>query len=344
MKITLQKIADLSGFSITTVSRALAGYSDVNETTRQKIRQLADELGYVPSQIGRNLQSQKSNIIGIIFPLDEDFSNSFFMELIAGLTQSLAKHHYDLLISVKQPGSQEIEDYQRLVVSSRVDGIIIARTLIDDPRIKYLQEQGFPFVVSGHDESANYPFIDVDGFEGFYKLAQHFIELGHRDIAIINGSDRFAFAHRRFAGYKQALSDHGLSLREDYIAEGNLTKGDGVECTRRLLELPQRPTAIIACNDMMALGAMQVARQRGLVIGRDISIGGFDDIPLAAVADPPLTTIRQPIQEIGRQLVDMLIALIDRKTVDTTQQLIEPELVVRESSGPPINHADHKRR
>lgn len=337
MKVTLQKIADISGFSVTTVSRALAGYSDVSEKTRQKIQKIADDLGYIPNEIARSLQSQKSNSIGIVFPMDEDFSNSFFMELIAGVAHALSQYHYDLLLSAKLPGEQELQDYQRLVTGSRVDGIIVARTLVDDPRIEYLQSRNFPFVVSGHDDTATYPYIDVDGFDAFYKLTRHFIELGHTHIAIINGPLQFAFAKRRYEGYQQALADHGIPLDPAYVVESDMTKIGGIESAIRLLECEHPPTAIIACNDLMALGTMQALRQNDLTPGLDVAIGGFDDLPLAQAEDPSLTTIRQPIQQIGHQLVDMLISIIRGETLESSQILIEPELIIRESSGPPLN-------
>lgn len=337
MKVTLQKIAEISGFSITTVSRALAGYSDVSEKTRAKIQNIADELGYIPNQIARSLQSQKSNSIGMIFPLDDDFSSSFFMELIAGVAHALSQHHYDLLLSAKLPSEQELDDYKRLVTGGRVDGIIVARTLVDDPRIDYLQSRNFPFVVSGHDDTATYPYIDVDGFDAFYKLTQHFIELGHERIAIINGPLNFAFAKRRYEGYLQALANYDIPIVPDYIVDADMTKMGGINTTNDLLECKFPPTAIIACNDMMALGVMQALRQNDLSPGLDVVVGGFDDVPLAHAEDPPLTTIRQPIQDIGHQLVDMLISIIHGEALDSMQKLIEPELIIRESSGFPLN-------
>lgn len=337
MKVTLQNIADISGFSITTVSRALAGYSDVSEKTRQKIQKIADELGYIPNEIARSLQSQKSHSIGIVFPMGEDFSSSFFMELIAGVAHALSRYHYDLLLSAKMPGEEELQDYKRLVTGSRVDGIIVARTLVNDPRIEYLQSRNFPFVVSGHDDNATYPYIDVDGYDAFYKLTQHFIELGHTRIAIINGPLNFSFAKRRFDGYQGALADYQIPFHEEYVVDSDMTTIGGLESAIHLLECEFPPTAIITCNDLMAIGVMQALRQNDLTPGLDVAVGGFDDLPMVRTEDPPLTTIRQPIQDIGHQLVDMLISIIRGKTLEQDQILIEPQLIIRESSGLPLN-------
>lgn len=333
MKVTLQQIAELSGFSITTVSRALAGYSDVSEQTRQKIQALADELGYVPNQIARSLQSQRANAIGMVLPLDEDFSSSFFMELVASVAQALAHYHYDLLLAAQLPGEYEMADYQRLVTASRVDGMIVARTLVNDPRIAYLQQRNFPFVVLGRDGSTDHPFIDVDGYSGFYRLTEHFIKLGHQRIGIINGPEIFAFARRRFEGYKQALMDHQILFDPELVVEGDLSQISGIRCANQLLNLHPDITALVACNDIMALGAMQAIQQHGWRIGDDIAVGGFDDIALARSSHPPLTTLRQPVIELGRHLVEILLALVLEKPIDCTQILIEPELIIRDSSG-----------
>jgi LacI family transcriptional regulator len=337
MKVTLQTLAKKSGFSITTVSRALAGYPDVNEQTRARIKALADELGYVPNQAARRLQSQQSNTIGLVIPLTDDFSDPFFMELLTGVGRQASTYGYDLLISAHPPGDEEMEAYQRLVSGSRVDGMVLARTHVDDPRIAYLKEVNHPFVVNGRANDDDFPHIDVDGFSSFYMLTEHFIDYGHRDIAYIGCPPDLGYAAARQHGYEAALEAHDIPVHTDFIVDGDLTLPGGVEAAQQLLAMDTRPTAIIAGNDLMALGAIQVCRQRGLTVGEDIAIAGFDDIPLSSHADPPLTTIRQPIREIGYQLVDMLITLIRGEMLDDSQRLIEPELIIRESSGKPLN-------
>lgn len=333
MKVTLQDIATTSGYSVTTVSRALGGHSDVNEKTRHRIQRIAEELGYVPNQAARNLQSQKANAVALVIPLDEDFSNSFFMELLVSSAKRLASHEYNLLISAETPNDAELMSYQRLVAGGHVDGIIVARVQVDDPRIAYLQSKHLPFVAYGHDDNNEHPFIDVDSFSGTYQLTHHFIEQGHRRIAMITGPEHFSFAQKRLAGFRQAMSDHHLPISEAYVIEGQLNTQSGIDCGRQLLALENPPSAIVACNDLQALGAIQVIRASGLVVGKDIAVGGFDDIPLAANADPPLTTVRQPIAEIGEQLVDMLLTLIQKKPSASTQRLTTPALIIRESSG-----------
>lgn len=337
MKVTLQTLAEKSGFSITTVSRALAGYSDVNEQTRARIKALADELGYVPNQAARRLQSQQSNTIGLVIPLTDDFSDPFFMELLTGVGRQASTYGYDLLISAHPPGEEEMEAYQRLISGSRVDGMVLARTHVNDPRIAYLKDVNHPFVVNGRANDDDFPFIDVDGFRSFHILTEHFIDYGHRDIAYIGCPPDLGYAAARQHGYEASLADHRIPINGDYIVEGDLTMPGGVAAAQQLLSLDQPPTAIIAGNDLMALGAMQVCRQQGLIVGEDIAVAGFDDIPLSSHADPPLTTIRQPIREIGYQLVDMLITLIRGEMLDDSQRLIDPTLIVRESSGKPLN-------
>lgn len=335
MKITLKTIAQEAGLSITTVSRALAGYDDVNEDTRKRILDIAERLGYQPNLIARHLRSKSTNTIGMVIPRTAYFSDSFFMELLAGVGRQAAEYGYDLLLSAQLPGEEELAAYRRMVAGSRVDGVALARVLRHDPRIDYLREVRHPFVAFGCSDDGNtYPYIDVDGATGVSHLVEHFASYGHRRIAMILSPWDLAFTVRRHAGYRQGLEQAGLEYREDYVVMGDLTQQSGAAATHRLLDLPEPPTAIIACNDLMALGAMSAVSQHGLRVGHDIAVAGFDDIPAAGNARPALTTVRQPIYEIGRQLVGILVRLIKGQTLDEPHVLIVPDLIIRASSGP----------
>ena len=323
MKVTLKTIADESGFSITTVSRALAGYSDVNEETRQKIVRLAKDLGYVPNLTARQLRGQETRTIGLITPLTPYYTDPFFMELLSGVGRQAAEHGYDLLLSSTPSDSDEVSAYRRIVAGRQVDGVVVARTRHNDPRITYLKEAEHPFVVFGRSASENYPFIDVDGEKGMEMLVHHFALYGHKRIAMILSPRQLAF------------QQNNLTLRQEYIVEGNLSQRSGLESANELLALAEPPTAIIACNDTMALGAMTAIQRHGLHVGGDIAVAGFDDIPAAVDAEPPLTTIRQPIYEIGRQMVMMLIESIENPSKDYQHVLIQPKLIIRGSSGTP---------
>ncbi|MBN2303886.1 MAG: LacI family DNA-binding transcriptional regulator [Anaerolineae bacterium] len=332
MKITLRTIAEESGFSITTVSRALAGYDDVNAETRQHIIEIADRLGYQPNLTARHLRSQQTNTIGMIIPRTAHFSDPFYMELLSGVGREASEYGYDLLLSAQTRSEEELNSYRRIVGGSRVDGIVLARVLVNDPRIDYLQRQRYPFVVFGRVESGECPSVDVDGTAGIRQVIAHFVANGHRRIGVIRSSHALMFTGQRYAGYVQAMESLGLPRVDAYEVEGNLTQQSGQDAAARLLDLPEPPTAILAFNDLMALGAMAAVQQRGLTVGADVAVAGFDDISAAAGATPPLTTVRQPIHDIGSRLASMLIRQIQGQPLDEFQVLVKPELIIRASS------------
>ncbi len=333
MRITLKTIAEEAGLSITTVSRALAGYNDVNEDTRQRILGIADRLGYQPNLTARHLRSKHTQTIGMVVPRTAHFSDPFFMELLAGVGRQASEYGYDLLISAQMRGEEELSAYRRMVAGGRVDGMVVARVLRYDPRIEFLHEARHPFVAFGRSEAQEYPFIDVDGAFGVERLVHHLASYGHQRFGLVQSPPELAFTVQRVGGYLRALEQLDLPFDETYTAEGDLTRQGGMEAGEALLALDDPPTAIIACNDMMALGVMASARHRGLRVGVDVAVAGFDDIPAAVAAEPPLTTVRQPIYGIGYRLAGMLVRIIRGETLTDTQVVLQPEIVIRASSG-----------
>jgi LacI family transcriptional regulator len=334
--VTLKDIAKRVGFSVTTVSRALNDYDDVSEETKRLIRQVAQEMGYYPDATAQKLQKRRTDTIGFIIPtFGPRFSDPFFSELLAGIGNEAANHEFDLLVSTRSPGPQEQQAYQRMVNSKRVDGLLIVRTRSQDERIAYLAGQGFPFVAFGRtDLELDFPYLDVDGTTGLSQAAQHLVDLGHRRIACITAPPELMFTAHRWEGFKRTLERREVPLDESLIITGDLTQKSGYEATNHLLDLPHSPTAILAFNDLMALGAISAIHECGRTVGQDIAIVGFDDIPLAEHSHPPLTTVRQPIYEIGRTICRMLVQLIRGEELEECHVLLQPELVVRESTGP----------
>ena len=335
MAVTLKDIARRLGVSVTTVSRALGGYDDVAEETRQRILQATQEMGYRPHTIAQSLQRKRTNTVGFIIPTAAPrVSDPFFTEILTGIGDEAAEHEFDLLVFTGAPGAQEQEAYERMVGSRRVDGLLVVRTRCRDERITYLVQNGFPFVAFGRsDLDLDFPYVDVDGTKGLDEATQHLIDLGHRRIAYISAPLDLMFASHRLAGYKRALERNGLPVQEKWIAVGRLTQEDGYREGSKLLDLEPAPTAIIAANDLMALGVISAAQERGLTVGRDLAVVGFDDTSLAEHSHPPLTTIHQPIYDIGKMVCRMLIQLIKHEDLAQRQVMLEPTLVIRESSG-----------
>lgn len=334
MPITLKDIARATGFSVTTVSRALNDYSDVAEETKARIKKVAQEMGYYPSATARHLQKRMTDTIGFVIPtFGPRFSDPYFSELLAGIGNEAAEHGFDLLVSTRPPGEKkEKETYRRLVSGRRVDGLLVVRTRQKDWRIAYLAEQAFPFVAFGRSDLAfDFPWLDVDGTSGMEQVTQHLIDRGHRRIAYISAPEGLMFSHHRMNGYRKALEKNSLPFVAEQVAFGDLTQRGGYQAARQLLSFSPPPTAIVGCNDLMALGAFKAAHEQNLVIGQDIAITGFDDIPLAEHAHPPLTTVGQPIYHTGTTICRMLIGLIRQEELEERHVLLKPQFIVRES-------------
>lgn len=335
MTVTIKDIAERTGKSITTVSRALADYDDVAPQTKALVRRVANELGYEPNLLAQRLQKRRTDTIGLILPtFGPRFSDPFFSEFLAGIGNRAARSGFDLLVSTQAPGPDEARAYRRKVQGRQVDGFIVVRTRRQDARIDYLRQAGVPFVVFGRTEGVlDFPFVDEDSVLGMRVMADHLARLGYRRIACIAPPSELMFARHRLQGLREGLATHGMALDESQILTSDLTQRGGYAAAERLLAGANPPEAIAACNDLMALGAMSAAQERGLIVGQDVAITGFDDIPMAEHSHPPLTTLHQPIYEIATMVAEMLLEIIAGRTPEHSQIILEPRLVVRRSCG-----------
>ncbi|MER3514751.1 MAG: transcriptional regulator, partial [Chloroflexota bacterium] len=288
MPVTIRDVAKRLNLSITTVSRALDGYDDVAAETRQRVIAVAREMGYIPSHAARQMRRQRTETLGYILPTAlPRFADPFFSEFIAGLGDEATLHNFDLLVSTAPPGSTaEQALYRRWVQGRRVDGMVLSRMRLDDWRVRYLHEAGLPLVASGRSRTpVDFPYVEVDSRSGFAALVAHLVARGHRRIAYIGAPATLTLQADRFAGYCDGLAAAGITFDPSLVTEGNLTRMGGYQAAQRLLALPQPPTAIVGVNDLTAIGAMRAARERGLVIGRDLAVAGFDGTEDAEHAD-----------------------------------------------------------
>jgi len=336
--VTRDDVARLAGVSSATVSYVINnGPRPVSEETRAKVLRAIEQLGYQPNVTAQNLRRQRTNTIGLVFTtIERHLTHPYFVDLLTSVGEECARHGFDLLLSPCTDRALEQSIYERMVGGRQVAGVIVTGIRHNDPRIAYLSAKAFPFVVLGrpeHLEREDFPYIDVDGARATDEAVQHLIDLGWRRIAFIGLSAELICADDRLAGYRRALERNGLAYDPRLVVNMHTTEEAGHRAMARFLALDEPPDAVLACSDELALGAMHAAQEQGLVVGQDIGVIGFDDIPSAAYCRPPLTTIRQPMYEIGTRLCRMLIQIIEGKEPEERQVILPPTLVVRQSCG-----------
>jgi len=308
-KVTIHDVAKESGVSYSTVSRVLNGFEFVKEETRVKVLATAEKLGYVANMQARSLAGGKTRIIGLLVP---GLDNGYIGEIVRGIDEEIDKFNYDLMLYTTRRRVGSEAHYVKTISNGLTDGIILVVPLLDREYLVSLREHNFPYVVVDQtDPQFNSTVVESTNWQGAYDATQYLIKLGHRRIAFIKGLSAIQSASDRLAGYKAALADAQLFYDDCLVVEGDFFAQSGYAAARQLLQNPSRPTAIFASNDLMALGAMEAIREFGLNIPQDISLVGFDDIPQAEMAHPRLTTVRQPLEQMGRVAVNLLIEQIE---------------------------------
>lgn len=334
-RVTSKDVAQLAGVSRTTVSLVLnkvPGIS-ISKATRQRVLEAAQTLNYHPNAAGQKLVSGKSKTLGLVLCQSHEqvITDAFLPQVILGVEQAALEQGFNVLL--KPVELNDTNGYMRLVNEKHVDGIILSGPRQDDMEMVRLHREGVPFMLLGQLPDIDIPFVDVDAVAGAEAAVQHLIELGHQHIAMItNAPLSYTSAQQRRNGYLQALQKAGLELNESFIQEGSYTPASGYQAMSALLNQAPRPTAVFIASDVVALGAMLAARQAGLQIPRDISMVGFDDIPLAEFFDPPLTTLRLPAFGLGFAASERLIRLIRSEGLDQNKVLMDTTLIVRASS------------
>jgi LacI family transcriptional regulator len=335
--LNLRQLADTLGLSKTTVSRALAGYSDVSPVTRERVREAAARYGYTPSATARKLAMGRVEAVGMILPTGPGhFDDPFFIELITSIGERLAAADLDLLVTTAEPGAAEMRALKRFVEHKRVDAMIVARTNVHDERVSYLLDRGFPFVLHGRvDESRPYAYLDTDGASAFSAAVAHLASLGHTRIGFVGAPLERYFAADRFKGFDAGLREQGLQPDETIVRHGAIDEMSAAALASAILQATVRPTALVCATDRIALGAMRAAKELGIRIPDDLSIVGFDDLAIGRVSDPPLTTMGQSVGPAGHHLAEMLLALLEGTPAQQLQEIWPVELIRRATDGPP---------
>ena len=334
-EVTLKDIAKTVGKSVAAVSKALHDHEDISPETRAAIKQAARQLGYRPNIVAQRLQKQQTETLGLVAPaLQARQADPFFTDLLAGVADQAAAEGFDLLVSTRMPGLEEQDAYQRLVHQQRVDGLIVAQPRQPDWRISFLKTQAVPFVVVGHFSSTlDAPGVLIDTAKGIEQAVNHLIAQGRRKLALLPPPADLLFAAECQQAFYSAVVRHTGVSGQVSTEEGAFSQKTGYRATQILLAEAEPPEAFIACHDLVALGAMAAIHDQGFEVGSDVAVVGFGDILLAEYAQPPLTSVHQPTYTMGQQACKMVIELIRGEMLSPAQIVIEPWLVVRQSSG-----------
>jgi LacI family transcriptional regulator len=331
--VTIMDVARASGVSYATVSRVLSEYEFVRESTRSRVMEAVERLGYVANLPARSLAGGRSQIIGLLVP---NVDNNYVGTVMLGIDQELERAHYDLMLytSHRQPNNESL--YVSAIANGLTEGLLLITPLDPTTYLDALRKQNFPYVlIDQADKTENSSVVEATNWQGAYDATRYLCQLGHTRIAFITGTLAVRSAVERLRGYKDALADCGLPVREELIIEGDYLQQTGYEVTRKLLQSADPlPSAVFASNDLLAFGAMDAARACGLNIPEDISIMGFDDIPQASLVYPRLTTVRQPLEQMGRVAVRMLLERIEDRSCPPRQVALPTQLIIRDSCRP----------
>ncbi|KPV53692.1 hypothetical protein SE17_08170 [Kouleothrix aurantiaca] len=333
--LTIEEIASLAQVSRSTVSRVLNEHPNVRASVRERVLQVISEQNYAPRAAARSLANNRTQSLCFLFPnkTSSVFEDPFFAMLMQGMLEVANRRGYFVMLSAVAPDMEQ--DFYRKVLRSRpFDGLIMLASVEDDPLLPMLLRDRMPFVLcERHPYLRNVSWIEIDNRESAREAVLHLLKLGHRRIGTITGPLNTSSGVERRDGYKQALLEHGIGIAPELIIEGDYHPDGGFAGMQRLLQLPDPPTAMFIASDLMAIGAMRALRAAGLRVPHDTAIVSFDDLPAARFADVPLTTVHQPIRDIGLNATDILIDQLEQQDFTPTFRRMPTKLIIRDSCG-----------
>ncbi|MFS0774985.1 LacI family DNA-binding transcriptional regulator [Neobacillus sp. 3P2-tot-E-2] len=324
----IQQVAKQAGVSVATVSRVLNGQNTVSAKTKMRVEEAIKKLNYEPSLLGRNLRTSESRLLLILIPT---ISNPFYLEIIKGIEQVAISQNYNILLCETDSNPNKENIYFDLIRKKMADGIITMDPAVNVETLKKLAENFAIIQCSEYEECSGIPYVTIDNEEASYRAVKHLIQIGHHKIALMNADEKYLFARQRKMGYKRALEENGITLRNEYIiSTQNLGFENGQRAMKKILNLQDRPTAVFAVSDLLAIGALKEINAAGLHVPNDIAVVGFDKIDFSNMTNPTLTTIAQPMRKMGNVAARMLIEKIKGEEVESI--LLDHELVIREST------------
>jgi LacI family transcriptional regulator len=336
-KVTIIEVAAEAGVSFATVSRVINNDKHVRPETRERVLAAMQRLGFVANRQARSLAGGKSNTIGLLVP---DLGTGYIGEIIRGIDTELSWNDIDLILYTTHRTATKESNYVANLARGMVDGLLLVLPRNPVDYIGTLTRRNFPFVLIDHQgTSENCSAVGATNWQGAYTATEYLISLGHQRIGFITGSMDLGCSEDRLKGYRSALRTYHLPEAPELVYEGTFFQPEGYAGACALLDLDDPPTAIFASNDVMAMGAMDAVRNRELRIPDDISIVGFDNIPQSAMVYPPLTTVQQPLEQMGRVAVQMLIGILKHAEKENSRIELPTELIVRASTSSPRGRA-----
>jgi LacI family transcriptional regulator len=328
---SIHDVALKAGVSKATVSHVVNGTRFVEEETKNRVLKAIEELSYRPSLAARSLTTNRTQTIGIVV---SDVSNSFFAEVLKGIENVFLSKNYSLILCNTNETLERERLYLDLLLSQKVDGVIAAATsqqwdVLETAALRHLP---MVFVDRKFEGFQHQAYVGADNRGGAYLGTKYLIERGYREIGILAGFERLSSMRERYEGFEQALLDHDIPLREDWVIASPLSIQAGYEAARHILTLPKRPRALFLNNNFLNLGTLMAVNDLGLRCPQDIALVGFDDHPWAAVASPPLTVVRQPAEEIGRIAAEMLFTIINGGEPENPHVTLPCEVIIRQST------------
>jgi LacI family transcriptional regulator len=330
MNVTIYDVAREANVSMATVSRVVNGNPNVKPATRKKVVEVIDRLGYRPNAVARGLASKKTTTVGVIIP---DISNIFFAELARGIEDIATMYKYNIILSNSDQNSEKELHLLNTMLGKQVDGIVFMGGQISEEHVQEFERSPVPIVLAGAIEESNkVPSVNIDYKEAAFDAVKELADKGHKKIAFVSGPfhDTINIKYK-LEGYKEALEESGITINEDYIIEGDYTYDSGLEAWARLEELDSKPTAIFVGSDEMALGVVHGAQDSNWTIPDDVEIISFDNTRLALMVRPQLTTIVQPLYDIGAVAMRLLTKLMNKENVDE-QTVVLPHRIEHRGS------------
>lgn len=335
-RVTISDVAEALALTKSTVSRALNDYPDISEATQLRVKRMAERMNYQPLSHAQAIKTGRTRSLGFVLQLaDHDAQRPFLAEFLAGLSAGATTQDYTLTVASADNDAHLIETFQTLLRDRKADGFILPRAMVRDPRVALLRKAKVPFVLYGRQrDPEGCCWFDIRGEDAMQEAVIHLSQLGHSRIGFINGGTIYSYAELRRQGFMAGMAQAGLTLDPDLIVQNAVTLEDGRKAAACLLDTEHPPTAIVCAVDQVALGVYRAAEERGITIGRDLSVVGYDGIQEGLLASPPLTTFAVNNRNAGVELATLLIKSIRGEPHENLRKTAKAAFVKRGSTGP----------